>query len=92
MLFKEDLFSMLEAILFVSVEPLDKVKIMEVLGLKEEELDTLLVEYEELLALPGRGLELQHVAGGYKLATKKIYSKLVEKIIKPQGGRLLRLP
>lgn len=88
MLFKEDLISMLEAMLFVSVDSLKKEKLSEILGLNEDELESVIQEYKEMLALPGRGLELLQVAGGYKLVTKGVYFDIIEKIVKPQGGQL----
>ena len=90
MLFKEDLFAMLEAVLFVSTEPLAESRLMEVLGTTKEELEDVLEDFEEGLRQPGRGIELLKVAGGYKLQTKKSTSDVVEKVAKPQGGQLSR--
>ncbi len=88
MLFKEDLFGMLEAALFVSVEPLDISKISEILGINQNEAKDIISEFKELLLLPGRGIILTNVAGGYKLMTKNCYSNILEKVVKPQGGQL----
>lgn len=90
MLFKEDILAMLEAILFVSHEPLSFEKLVEVLGIEAEELKDIILEYQSLLNLPGRGIELVNVAGGYKLMTKGSFHELVEKVIRPQGGQLTR--
>lgn len=90
MLFKEDILAMLEAILFVSHEPLSFDKLVEVLGIEAEELKDIILEYQSLLNLPGRGIELVNVAGGYKLMTKGSFHELVEKVIRPQGGQLTR--
>lgn len=90
MLFKEDILAMLEAVLFVSHEPLSFDKLVEVLGIETEELKEIISEYQSLLNLPGRGVELVNVAGGYKLMTKGIFHELVEKVIRPQGGQLTR--
>lgn len=90
MLFKEDILAMLEAILFVSHEPLSFEKLVEVLGIEVEELKDIILEYQSLLNLPGRGIELVNVAGGYKLMTKGSFHELVEKVIRPQGGQLTR--
>ncbi|MCI0502054.1 MAG: SMC-Scp complex subunit ScpB [Fusobacteria bacterium] len=88
MLFKEDLFGILEAALFVSVEPLDISKISEILGINQNEAKDIISEFKELLLLPGRGIVLTNVAGGYKLMTKNCYSNILEKVVKPQGGQL----
>ena len=61
---------------------------VEILGVEEDEINSILKEYEEILSLPGRGIKLLHVAGGYKLATKGAYYEAVEKVVKPQGGQL----
>ena len=90
MLFKEDLFGTLEAVLFVSSEPIPEEKLKEVLAVGTEEFDEILSEYRESLELPGRGIRLVQVAGGYKLMTKPVYEDAVEKIAKPQGGLLSR--
>lgn len=90
MLFKEDILAMLEAVLFVSHEPLSFDKLVEVLGIETEELKEIISEYQSLLNLPGRGVELVNVAGGYKLMTKGTFHELVEKVIRPQGGQLTR--
>lgn len=90
MLFKEDILAMLEAVLFVSHEPLSLDKLIEVLGIEKEELQETISEYQASLNLPGRGVELVNVAGGYKLMTKGSFHELVEKVIRPQGGQLTR--
>lgn len=90
MLFKEDILAMLEAVLFVSHEPLSFDKLLEVLGITNDELKDIINEYQISLNLPGRGVELVNVAGGYKLMTKGSFHELVEKVIKPQGGQLSR--
>lgn len=90
MLFKEDILAMLEAVLFVSHEPLSLDKLIEVLGIESDELKEIINEYQATLNLPGRGVELVNVAGGYKLMTKGSFHELVEKVIKPQGGQLSR--
>ncbi len=90
MLFREDSLAMLEAVLFVSHEPLSFDKLLEVLGIEKEELQDLLNDYQEILNMPGRGIKLAIVAGGYKLITKDSYHEIIEKVIKPQGGQLSR--
>ncbi|MDD2370758.1 MAG: SMC-Scp complex subunit ScpB [Firmicutes bacterium] len=90
MLFKEDLLAMLEAVLFVSHEPLSFEKLLEVLSIEKEELEDIINDYQEMLNVPGRGITLANVAGGYKLMTKGAYHEIIEKVIKPQGGQLTR--
>ncbi|KAF0091374.1 MAG: segregation and condensation protein B [Fusobacteria bacterium] len=90
MLFKEDILAMLEAVLFVSHEPLSLDKLIDVLGIDSVELKEIINEYQASLNLSERGVELVNVAGGYKLMTKGSFHELVEKVIKPQGGQLSR--
>lgn len=90
MLFKQDLLATLEAILFVSHEPLSFEKLLDVLSVSEEELKDTIDEYQDTLNSPERGIELVKVAGGYKLMTKNLYHEIIEKVIKPQGGQLSR--
>lgn len=90
MLFKEDLLARLEAILFVSVEPLSEGRIGELLGLAGEELQEIIQEYGQSLDLPGRGIRLAAIGGGYKLETKASCWEAVEAAARPQGGMLSR--
>ena len=88
MLFTEDLLAALECALFVSVEPLSLDQLKDILGIKKEELEPIIQSYKEGLDVPGRGLTLKEVAGGYKLSTKGSFEETVRKVIKPQGGVL----
>lgn len=90
MLFKEDLQAMLEAVLFVSHEPLSIDKLIEILATEKDTIEEMLEDYQNKLNLPGSGIELVKVAGGYKLMTKGAFNELVEKVIRPQGGQLSR--
>lgn len=90
MLFKEDLFALLEALLFVSSDPVTEKTLQETLGIPSEEYREILEEYRESLERPGRGIRLVQVAGGWKLMTKPAYAEAVENIVRPQGGQLSR--
>ena len=90
MLFKEDLIASLECALFVSNDPLSIETLSQLLNTNKEELREIIKSYNEILAIPGRGIELKEVAGGYKLQTKKEYDGLIESIVKPQSGKLSR--
>lgn len=69
----------LEALLFVAGEPTPLATIMSVLDVTEETALTTLAQlsakYEECAK---SGLELQEVAGGYRLCTKKEYGNLLK--------------
>jgi segregation and condensation protein B len=58
-----------EALLFLSPEPVSGKDLMEACGCEGEELDEALAELREAFAPGARGLELREVAGGLTLAT-----------------------
>ena len=58
-----------EALLFLSSDPVSAEALMEAVPCKEEELEKALSDLEEGLAASGRGLVLRRIAGGYTLAS-----------------------
>jgi segregation and condensation protein B len=58
----------LEALLFLSPDPVSAADLAEAIQVEEEEVATALEELEERLAADGRGVTLRRVAGGYALA------------------------
>ena len=71
----------LEAILMVSDEPLDKVRLASVVGHPvgevEEALEALAAEYTE----QGRGFDLRSVAGGWRFYSRPDYAGVVESFV-----------
>ena len=80
---KEDLVGVLEALLFATDQPLSIPEIAEILGPENQaELENAL---EELLAryqAPGRGLRVQKVAGGYRIATRPEHAEWVSALFR----------
>jgi segregation and condensation protein B len=71
----------LEALLFVSDEPLASVVIAQVLGLERRTTDAMCERLAAQLDARGSGLELRHVAGGWRLFTRPETQSVVERFI-----------
>jgi len=68
----------LEALLFASPRPLSASELADATGVDENQIVRVLMEMEaDLKSRDDRGLELQRVAGGYRLVTKGIYDELI---------------
>ncbi len=66
-----DILALLEAMLFASPEPLTVVEIAAALeGLDQDTIEHSLDSLSRALRAPGRGLQLEKVAGGYRLVTR----------------------
>jgi segregation and condensation protein B len=77
-----ELKAVVEAVVYVTDEPLTAQQIALALERPEEEvsraLAALTAEYEQ----PGRGLSLRLIAGGYKMATRPEYHEEIRKFVK----------
>jgi segregation and condensation protein B len=72
----------LEALIFISVEPLTMDRLKEVLAdTPEEDLRRALEELMQEYGRPGRGIRLQSTAGGYLLATKSECDPWVRRLL-----------
>lgn len=69
----------IEALLFISEEPLKPEKIASVLALEKEETLALVYKLKEELQSSGRGLQILEVAGGFQMGTKPELSGYLEK-------------
>lgn len=74
--------AVVEAVVYVTDEPLTAQQIAQALERPEEEiaraLAALTTEYEQ----PGRGLSLRLIAGGYRMATRPEYHEEIRKFVK----------
>lgn len=87
-LFPDDGKSIIEALLFVSNEPLTVKTIMEILERDEQEVVELLKEIKADCERDKRGFLLVEIAGGYSFATRAEYAGYIEKLVKPRLNTL----
>src|SRR6266849_9557141 len=74
--------AVLEAIIYVTEEPLTKAQIAGALGAPPELVDKLLAELAAEYDKPEHGLSVREVAGGYKMATKAEHHEAVRAFVK----------
>ena len=74
--------AMLEAIVYVTEEPLTKAQIAIALGQPPELIEKLLAELAAEYEKPEHGLTVRQVAGGYKMATKAEHHEAVRAFVK----------
>jgi segregation and condensation protein B len=72
----------LEAIVYVTEEPLTKAQIASALGQPPELIEKLLAELAAEYEKPEHGLTVRQVAGGYKMATKAEHHEAVRAFVK----------
>lgn len=73
----------LEAVLFVSSEPVPVARLMAILGsATKTEVEQALSSLRRDCAEEGRGLQLAHIAGGYRLVTKQEYAPWMKRLEK----------
>ena len=74
--------AVLEAIIYVTEEPLTKAQIASALGQPPELIEKLLAELAAEYEKPEHGLTVREVAGGYKMATKAEHHEAVRAFVK----------
>ncbi len=74
--------AILEAIVYVTDEPLSAQQMAAALGRPIDVVKRLLDELVEEFAAPGHGLSIREVAGGYKMATKAEHHEAVRAFVK----------
>lgn len=78
----EDIRSIIEALIFVSTEPLTPEKIKEVLAdVPPEKIDQALKELQEIYGSNNRGLCLLQSAGGYLFATRPEFDPWIRRLL-----------
>ena len=88
-----ELRAVLEAIVYVTEEPLTKAQISSALGVTPEQVATLLAELTAEYEKPEHGLAIREIAGGYKMATKAEHHDAVRAFVKSLKAPLkLSLP
>ena len=91
--------AVLEAIIYVTEEPLTLAQIAGALGAPAEQVNRLLSELAAEYEKPEHGLTVREVAGGYKMATKaehheavRAFVKSLKPALKSMGRRIPELP
>jgi segregation and condensation protein B len=74
--------AVLEAIIYVTEEPLTQAQIASALGVPPEQVNKLLSELTAEYEKPEHGLTVREVAGGYKMATKAEHHEAVRAFVK----------
>jgi segregation and condensation protein B len=79
----------LEAVLMVVEEPVDEVALASALGVTVQRVESLLAEIAGEYDADGRGFELRHVAGGWRVYSRPEYAAVVERfLLEGQTARL----
>jgi segregation and condensation protein B len=73
--------SALEAVLMVVEEPVDEVSLASALAVTVERVESLLAELAGEYDAAGRGFELRHVAGGWRMYSRADYAPIVERFL-----------
>jgi segregation and condensation protein B len=82
--------AVLEALLFVSTEPLPVSRLTSAIGaVSKAEVEQALKRLEEDLAQEGRGIQLVKLAGGYRLVTKADYAPWLKRLDKVKAAQKL---
>lgn len=77
-----ELKSILEAVIYITEEPLESKQIAQALGQAQERVDAALAELVQEYARPERGLQIREIAGGFKMATKPEHHEAVRRFVK----------
>lgn len=77
----EHLPAALEAMLFVTDEPVDAITLANMFDENVEEIELALEDLQRELDEDGRGIQLREVAGGWRLYTHPAYHELIEKYV-----------
>lgn len=85
-----ELSAVLEALLFVSGEPVSVARLTSAIGnVSKAEVEAALAVLQDQLAQEGRGIQLVKVAGGYRLVTKPDYAPWLKRLDKAKAAQKL---
>ena len=84
-----ELVAVLEALLFVSGEPIPGARLATVLAVSKAEIEQALNFLSQQLAGDGRGIQLVKLAGGYRLVTKPDYAPWLKRLDKAKVAQRL---
>jgi segregation and condensation protein B len=77
-----ELKAILEAVVYVTEEPLEAKQMAQALGQKQDRVEAMLAELVNEYAQSGRGLQIREIAGGYKMSTKPEHHEAVRQFVK----------
>ena len=87
---ERELVAVVEALLFVSAEPVPMTRLVTVIGaVSKAEVEQALTTLQEQLAQDGRGIQLVKLAGGYRLVTKPDYAPWLKRLDKAKAAQKL---
>ena len=78
---ENNLSGALEALLFVTDEPVGTLTLADMLEVEPAQVEQALVELRRCFELGERGVQLREVAGGWRLYTHPVYHELIEKYV-----------
>src|SRR5215510_4435226 len=84
-----ELVAVLEALLFVSSEPIPVARLATVIGVSKAEIEQALDLLSQQLAQDARGIQLVKLAGGYRLVTKPDYAPWLKRLDKAKAAQKL---
>jgi segregation and condensation protein B len=85
-----ELAAVLEALLFVSPEPVPMSRLTTAIGnVSKSEVEQALMRLEQDLSQEGRGIQLVKLAGGYRLVTKADYAPWLKRLDKAKAAQKL---
>ena len=78
---KDQLAGAIEAMLFVTDEPVGTIALADMLEVDPADVESALVGLRDKLEAENRGIQLREVAGGWRLYTHPAYHELIEKYV-----------
>ncbi len=86
---QEDLYGVLEALLFVSDEPVSAAELAKIIDARPSEVDSALAFLATRFADEERGIQLREVAGGWRLYSHPAYHEVIERYVASWDTRSL---
>lgn len=86
---EQDLYGVLEALLFVSDEPVSAAELAKIIDARPSEVDSALAFLAHRFADEERGIQLREVAGGWRLYSHPAYHEVIERYVASWDTRSL---
>lgn len=85
-MFKDETKALIEALLFVSKEPLTEKVLSEVTGIEALDVVEIIKELTSEYESKKRGFSVAEIAGGYQFITRPEYASYIEKLYRPNSN------